>query len=133
MTDHKFTDEEEEVINCLCFYVDRQCNNCDIKDSACCVSCVNTEIRDALALINRQKAEIERLTAERDNEHRCYLHICEDLKQAVNRNITAKSEAIKDFAQRLKEKRGTTFPFVSTVFTADIDTLVKEMTEGNNE
>lgn len=76
-------------------------------------------------LINRQQAEIERLTAERDNEHRCYLHICEDLKQAVNRNITAKSEAIKDFAERLKEKFGISDVIV-TIDSKDIDELAKE-------
>lgn len=80
------------------------------------------------------QAEIDRLTAERDNEHKCYLHICDDLKQAVNRNITAKSEAIKEFADKLKAILN---PFVSydkcrfcTVKVEDINTLVKEMTEG---
>ena len=50
------------------------------------------------------QAENERLTTERDNEHRCYLHICEDLKQAVNRNITAKAEAYKEFATKTTDK-----------------------------
>lgn len=112
MTDHKFTDEEEEVINCLCFYVDRQCNNCDIKDSACCVSCVNTEIRDALALINRQKAEITRLIT---SNSQLEARVCEDRAEieslnAVHADMTESlrlaAEANKDMSAELKAMRG---------------------------
>jgi hypothetical protein len=74
--------------------------------------------------LDKQRADIERLTAERDNEHRCYLHICEDLKQAINRNITAKSEAIKEFAKNIKKH------FYQTELIEYIDSLVEEVEMG---
>ncbi len=63
-------------------------------------------------LINRQKAEIERLL--------------QKLQQA-------KSEAIKEFAERLKKHNfvdNLSLDGKETVYVDDIDNLVKEMTEG---
>lgn len=80
-------------------------------------------------LVYRQRAEIERLE-----------HIRKGDKQLINSlnkcYILAKSEAIKEFAERLKR-----YSFVDnlsldgkeTVYVDDIDKLVKEMTEKNNE
>ena len=129
MTYHKFTDEENILL--LLKWSDDLYANAKLTPE---------EAKTLLDFINRQKCEIERLTAERDNEHRCYLHICEDLKQAANRNITATSEAIKEFAQRLKQidaeeefacydKWGLTYVDDEKYRNA-IDTLAKEMTEG---
>jgi hypothetical protein len=80
---------------------------------------------DALSLINRQKAEIERLEGERQ-EFRC---VIDDLSNQVN---TAKAEAIKDFAERLKERKYQSsdwshgeHPYV--VEESDIDDVLDEM------
>ena len=54
-------------------------------------------IKDALDLINRQQAEIERL--EKDKENLAY-----SFANAVGRNLTVKEEAIKEFAERLRKK-----------------------------
>lgn len=77
--------------------------------------------------INRQKAEIERLE---DSNKR--------LKEAVGLMLNndngvelIKSEAIKEFAERLKNSE-TGKRFLMVNFN-DIDNLVKEMTEGGNE
>lgn len=78
----------------------------------------------------RLKAEIERLTVERDNEHRCYLHICEDLKQAVNRNIRAKSKAYKEFVTKAEKKaqNAQTWTGIEPVVTvSDLNNILKEM------
>lgn len=45
---------------------------------------------------------------------------------------TSKAEAIREFAERLKERRGRNFPFTEAVSIFDINSLVKEMTEDNN-
>ena len=71
--------------------------------------CVNRCRKDALDLINRQKAEIERLL--------------QKLQQA-------KSEAIKEFAEALKESADNGGCGEDFVYVSDIDILVKEMTEG---
>lgn len=61
MTEHKFTDEE--IMQYMLVYADRMCNRCEVKDSICCGSCFISRIKDGVDLINRQKAEIERMKA----------------------------------------------------------------------
>lgn len=78
-------------------------------------------------LISRQKAEIERL----GNQNTLLLKKkCKDINTA--RKII-KSEAIKEFAERLKEHSfvdNLSLDGKETVYVDDIDKLVKEMTEG---
>ena len=77
-------------------------------------------IASAIDLINRQKAEIERLTDEKENL-RC---VIEDLS---NNTEYAKAEAVKEFAERLKEII-TMSPKNSILIDKwYIDNLVKEM------
>lgn len=64
MTEHKFTDEE--IIAHMLAYCGRMCGKCEVAKSICCDSCVILRIRDGVDLINRQKAEIERLKALHD-------------------------------------------------------------------
>ncbi len=72
-------------------------------------SCINKLMEDVFDLINRQKAEIEN-----------------EIKEI-------KSEAIKEFAERLKEKADDYVlaegEFETMIFADDIDNLVKEMKE----
>ena len=77
----------------------------------------------ALDLINRQKAEIERLKGLKKHH--------QELINELNKGIAeAKAEAIKEFAERLKknklhvEDEGQIFKMVHCY---DIDNLVKEM------
>ena len=92
--------------------------------------CVNRCRKDALDLINRKKAEIERLKKE---NILLLKKKCKDINTA--RKIT-KSEAIKEFAERLKEIIYTHENRVDvdgivllTRIDNSIDNLVKEMTE----
>ena len=124
MTDKKLTDEEIisslEVIATTC-----NCNECKIRSGrwGTC-NCSETTANAALDLINHQKTEIEslredlkRVCAERD------AHIC------INNFI--KSEAVKEFAERLKEKSFQSFGNYGitrdVVEVCDIDNLIKEM------
>lgn len=76
-------------------------------------------------LINRQKAEIERLNI----RNKTLIDITKNYDWKFAR---AKSEAIKEFAERLKEKLQWDTEFENMlVFETDIDNLVKEMTEVN--
>ena len=58
MTEPKLTDEQ--VIELVGAYVDKMCNNCKVK-LLCCNSCFISVLPKAIEIINRQKAEIERL------------------------------------------------------------------------
>ena len=80
---------------------------CCVKETHTCLECPYTEfgqceflvMKDALDLINRLEAENERLT-------KCRKEEVEKLMSAIDKVITeAKSEARKEFAERLCEDR----------------------------
>ena len=101
-------------------------NTTFISDCAKCkmfaFDCKDKLIESALDLINRQKAEIERLEKVRKDE-------VEKLMSVIDRTIAeAKAEAYKEFAERLKK----TFPkddFLRSTkrIAEDIDNLLKEL------
>ena len=71
------------------------CHDCPYREKQFQNHCAFTMSGDALALINRQQAEIERLT-------KCRKEEVEKLMSAIDEVVTeAKSEAIKEFAERL--------------------------------
>lgn len=135
MTDKKITDEEIksslEVIATT-----RNCNECKIRNckwGTC--NCSQITANAALDLVNRQQAEIERLKsvqlvqANRIAELRGtkfeQINVIQNLKQQL---ITSKSEAVKEFAERLKKvwfDNGYESPDVD--FEDFVDNLVKEM------
>ena len=85
--------------------------------------------RETLDLINRQKAEIERLQDYNENLQTANTALSNEI-------LEIKSEAIKEFAERLKlfiipqKADGYTREIV---LKRDIDNLVKEMTEVNEK
>lgn len=120
MTDKKLNDEE--IIKGL-----ECCKDC------CCKQCdEEPDFQEAIDLINRQKAEIERLKEcpkcvyEYDGEmtEYCVQSPCSNFKTVEQ----IKDEAYKEFAERLKSylllnKKGE----MSVVSFENIDTLLKEM------
>ncbi len=89
--------------------------------------------------INRQKAEIKRLGTELDlsksfhkeavAERNFYYH---QMIRFENMFKTAKSEAIKEFAERLKKHNfvdNLSLDGKETVYVDDINSIAKEMTE----
>lgn len=121
------------------------CTECEYQEVLPFPSCMRMCAKNALNLINRQKAEIERLKDENKSIRYCYeqaksyndtlAESCE--KNCKHFNMTTRAEAIKKFAERLKEKKYKScewshgeHPYV--VEECDIDNLVKEMTEGKN-
>ena len=108
MTDKKFTDEE--IIKRLEQCVKNKNRN------------YNTDI--VLDLINRQKAEIERLKGST---------IVNNIMESQKIKREAKVEAYKEFAKRLKELTrrfhylGFSLDYALAVETSEIDNLLKEM------
>ena len=83
--------------------------------------------KDVIALINRKNEEIEQWKQEAIRYQNLWCMAFDDIR-------TAKSEAIKEFAERLKgkcyEDFQETYEMLSPYVTDDdIDNLVKEMTE----
>ena len=101
------------------------CSECEYQKALPFPSCRRMCAKNALDLINRQAAEIERLR----NRNK-FLEI--EYKNQGNlfwaRVQTSNLEAIKGFAERLKEKFGIADCIV-TVDNNDLDDFVKEMTE----
>jgi hypothetical protein len=115
---------------------DGTCRRCPLQDfSPAPEECMTELLRNALALINRQKAEIERLESEIDKQYEVAeanvraeiadggtsCHWCGDKVRA---------EAIKEFLERLKAK----FDRYAVDYTAYaiVDDVAKEMGVGDN-
>lgn len=146
MTDHKYTDEEvikglECCTNCICNHAKTD-TECPLVKMA---FCKNYLMKQSLALINRQKVEIERLQA-------VHADMTESLRLAAeaNKDIsveldamrgaansykmhyeTARAEAIKEFAKKIKTDAQWICDdnYIEGALIKYVDTLVKEMTE----
>ena len=118
----KFTDEQiiKALEYCSTDVRENTCPKCAFYKKHRCSTLMLNAVSD---IINRQKAEIERL----GNQNTLLLKKkCKDINTA--RKII-KSEAIKEFAERLKERRGLNQMCIAIVSKNEIDNLVKEMTE----
>ena len=121
MIDKKYTDKDIisslEVIATTC-----NCNECKIRSGkwGTC-NCSETTANAALDLINRQKAEIERLRGST---------IVNNIMESQRIKREAKAEAVKEFAERLKNEIN-----IRTTYSREqdknvmrmIDNLVKEL------
>ena len=93
------------------------------------IGSVTLSKKDVLAIddfINRQKAEIEKLTI---NMNAFGL----GMKREKERADSAKADAVKEFAERLKVNiLHNSYPLKFSA-VGEIDNLVKEFTEGKND
>lgn len=120
---------DNEIIKALECCTGYDCENCKAL-KYCDYMHPGALARASLNLINRQKEEIEKLKQENDFFHKTITENAQRaLEVAVEEIEKAKSEAIKEFAERLKEKFGIADCIV-TVNNNDIDELIEEMTEG---
>ena len=136
---------DEQIIKALKMWLKEGDRNgeCPLLEMGYCFdcACVPTEIASGiLDLIKRQKTEIEKLKRENeiltinaDTAFQDGLNEAQDL-YAEQVKTEIKSEAIKEFAERLKEYSRelqiTTDTSLLIVGVGRIDNLVKEMTEG---
>lgn len=141
---------DNEIIKALecCLGIKGRCIDCPVYKNEHCTDDLHD---NALNLIISQKAEIEALQMDNKqlqsdviNANQNWDHIkglweCEKEKvESAKQKVicackmlkTAKSEAIKEFAERLKEKFGIADCIV-TIDNNDIDNLVEAMTEEN--
>ena len=136
--------EDKEIINALeCCRDFGDCSLCPydgavFDDEPDCAEKLHT---DALALINLQKAEIERLREKQaEDEKLLNDRVVESVnavsqahlkyENALEEQIkTVKAEAIKEFADRLKKKMYIPKPYGTTNVVDEyvIDTVVKEI------
>lgn len=104
------------------------CRSCPLEGVAFCIDRLEDE---SIKLIKQQKAEIERL--KEDNEYILMQHKFDRRPNGDCWNDVikkAKSEAIREFAERLKEMASQTFwESDAYVGTEQIDSLAKEMKE----
>ena len=96
------------------------------------------KLENALNLINRQKAEIERLEKEIKDKEKVYNdEFClrkewqTKCRESHKEKQITKSEAIEEFAERLKSKiwHSPEYNYINSITPDYIDNLVKEMTE----
>ena len=135
---------DNEIIEALRCCADRYCKGCSEQGKANCRESVAALAWD---LIDRQKAEIKRLKAEINVTKDAYISLqtkieilsqnadtafqdglneAQDLyKQQIKEEI--KAEAIKEFAERLKEKYKHHVLCGYEVINGELDNLVKEM------
>ena len=117
-----------KALECRASKEDVLCTGCPY-EKYYLLDCQRQSAQDALDLINHQKAEIERLNKE--------ISISQHLLSDAWRNIeiqdkfykTARAEAIKEFAERLKEDYRPKEPpnHYIVIGKYEIDNLVKEM------
>lgn len=116
---------DNEIIKALECCNDGACKYCPFCDDDCMQKCHSKVIE----LINSQKAEIERLKSFENTSHYWY----KKAGESIDNIEVAKSEAIKEFVELLKEKNdnpGKAMFDVYEFYGETIDKLVKEMTEG---
>ena len=109
-----------------------ECEGCPLYDTE---KCINTVMQNALDLINRQKAEIERLTGELAISQTGYVSMEGHAWQLREQLKSAKSEAIKEFAERVDKILCLQIGPSKRLFwkiKEDIDNLVKEMVGESN-
>lgn len=135
------TDNDIIKANEICNGIqDKHCEECpyqNIRDN----DCVVVLAKDTIDLINRQRAEIEMLEGNlkfvRGTVERMKKHDEErDIRLHARLTETARAEAIKEFAERLKDKVDAPVliegKYIDRVIDI-IDKLVKEMTEQRKE
>lgn len=94
---------EKDIIKALkCCSIEHACSKCPYKREKGC-SCINGVLKDTLDLINRQQAENEQLTEKFNCQQTVYGDLSEIIKKQSEELKKAKSEAIKEFAERLKK------------------------------
>ena len=117
---------DEQIIKALkcCKSAVASCEECPMYVEG--VVCHGYELnKKALDLIARQQLEIERLNIENTLTMSERNAFCASFYEVSKQLKTAKSKAVKEFAERLKEKKRELDRFI--LYDEDIDNLVKEM------
>lgn len=127
------TDNVIKSLQWLIFNFPKVENPKDESDKIC--NCINLYCTNAVDLLKRQNAEIERLQKENErvkSDWASQKYLIEKMQQGHSAYVEqAKSEAIKEFAERVKMAFYYEFEeLIPSIMADKIDNLVKEMTEG---
>ena len=96
----------------------------DIADFSRDVSTIKLFINIVLSQLREKDAEIERLTKERDRAQA----ICVEMGKLNQAEIAiARTDAITEFAERLKERMREVYP--ADIYDSDIDQIANELKE----
>ena len=112
---------DNEIIKALelCSADECWCDDCPYENL-----CTDTDItKFALDLINRQKSEIERL----NSPYEMQVEASKKLENSI------KTEAVKEFAELLKEHVRDCYPYYYVIDEEVVDNLVEEMVGETNE
>ena len=148
MPNKKLTDNEIiKALECCPRGIGMKCEKCPMFRTNDCMSKLHVNTLD---LINRQKAEIERLKCNEKLESvNITLNALIEMKNSTINNLmktvdmletqlkTAKAEAVKEFAEKLKEFMHNKFKALDEyefeyISERDIDNLAKEMVGDDN-
>ena len=122
---------DNEIVKALeyCFTNDWNRTKCDkCKFYTGTTQCVEDLKSASIYLIKRQQAEIERLKCEmgkllpKDCAYTVQMEVSNKLETQI------RAEAVREFAERLKNKSLTKWDYHDAVDVDEIDNLVKEMT-----
>lgn len=139
MTYKRYTDEEIiKGLECMLGMINNDieysidCNGCAFEDNALCSeTCSEGIAKYALDLINRQKAEIERLRAKVETRTQEKLALGRIYTQKLKTvKYETYYEAYKEFAERIRECCDLNDDLSTDAWlsvTADIDCVLKEM------
>ncbi|MBQ9947850.1 MAG: hypothetical protein IJO91_05625 [Oscillospiraceae bacterium] len=121
---------DNEIIKALehCTAGGEGCNGCPLNDMP--MDCIKSLVGYALGLIKRQQTEIKQLQIALFKQEETIQLISKEKQEYFVKSLAVKSEAITEFAKRLKDMHNhNTTSVVSLVTVFDnINRLVKEMT-----
>lgn len=115
---------ETEIIKALevCVGIHNDCENCPLLEhSQATDECMTEVMSNALVLINRQRAEIERLVKILDDK--CDRCIEKERAEAIK----GFAEGLKDHSRKMQSSDFSGEFWDRAVLVSDIDNLVKEM------
>lgn len=122
----KFTDEQ--IIKNAEYHKLGNCSRCDYKNYGS--NCLHELLNDSIKMAKRLCEDVANLEEGYNDGIVCISRYKAENERLLQKLQQAKSEAIKEFAERLKEKLQWDVEFDNKlVFESDIDSLVKEMTE----
>lgn len=119
LIDAEHMGSDNDIIKALeCCVTSNGCPDCPMLGER---NCMRKKDAHSLCLVNRQKEEIERL----ETELQAMRGAANSLKMHLQ---TARAEAIKEFAERLKQTRADLYG-IEMVAVGNIDAIAEQMTE----
>lgn len=118
---------DNDIIKALECCVHQHCAECKLSELTFCIDALS---KYSLDLINRQKAEIERLTGYNENLQTANTALSNEILDIRNATIKEFEEKLKSHKRRMCGNDNGGLYWDQAVLVDDIDRALKEMTEG---